>query len=224
VSAVLPWLLAAALGTAAAAAEAPRAEIGAVAALWSGEFDNHRQVEANLARGGTPAPELTRERRRLVVVPLRMPQLGPNVLFLEEYRQSNPALAHRQRVVALVWDAGRSQLRAEQWFFADPPTYDRAPADPAQVAALPRERFRHEAGCDLYFSFEARHDRWRGSMDPRTCLYPQGDDGIVYAEFDMLLHAGGLWYRDRSIRTRDGRIRGEIDGFSWLLFDRRSPR
>ena len=64
--------------------------------------------------------------------------------------------------------------------------------------------------------------RWRGSMDPMACKYPQGSDGIVYAEFDMLLQPDGLWYRDRSIRTRDGSIRGEIDGFSWLLFDRRS--
>ncbi len=196
--------------------------VGTIAALWSGGFDNHRQVEANIARGDPVAPELTRERRRLTVQPIAMPQLGPAVLFLEEYRESNPAVAHRQRVVSLSWDAARSQVRAEQWFFADPPTYDRQPANPAAVAALPKERFRHEATCDLYFTREERWGRWRGSMDPMACKYPQGSDGIVYAEFDMLLQPDGLWYRDRSIRTRDGSIRGEIDGFSWLLFDRRS--
>lgn len=202
------------------AAEAT-APVGTIAALWSGSFDNHRQVEANIARGDPVAPELTRERRRLIVQPIAMPQLGPTVLFLEEYRDTNPAVAHRQRVVSLSWDAARSRVRAEQWFFADPPTYDRPPANPADVAALPKERFRHEATCDLYFTREERWNRWRGSMDPTTCRYAQGSDGIVYAEFDMLLQAGGLWYRDRSIRTRDGSIRGEIDGFSWLLFDRR---
>lgn len=211
-----------ALGVPAAlSAEDPAAQAAEIAALWSGNFDNHRQVDANIARGGAPAPELTRERRRLNVVPIRMPQLGATVLFLEEYRESNPAVAHRQRVVSLSWDNARSQVRAEQWFFADLPTYDREPADPAKVQTLPRERFRHEATCDLYFTREDRWSRWRGSMDPMTCRYPQGADGIVYAEFDMLLRADGLWYRDRSIRTRDGSIRGEIDGFSWLLFDRR---
>jgi hypothetical protein len=203
-------------------AEDPAAQVSTIAALWSGNFDNHRQVDATLARGGAPAPELTRERRRLNVVPIRMPQLGTTVLFLEEYRETNPAVAHRQRVVSLSWDGARSQVRAEQWFFADLPTYDRAPADPAKVRTLPRERFRHEATCDLYFTREDRWTRWRGSMDPMTCKYPQGTDGIVYAEFDMLLRDDGLWYRDRSIRTRDGSIRGEIDGFSWLLFDRLS--
>ncbi len=37
----------------------------------------------------------------------------------------------------------------------------------------------------------------------------------------MLLYADQLWYGDRSLRVRDGSVRGEIDGFSWLLFDRR---
>jgi len=214
--------LCATLASAGLSASEPPAAVQAIAALWSGSFDNHRQVEANLARGLPVAPELTRERRRLTVLPIAMPQLGPTVLFLEEYRETNPAVAHRQRVVSLSWDEARSQVRAEQWFFADLPTYDRAPADPVSVAALPRERFRHEATCDLYFTREERWGRWRGSMDPMACKYPQGSDGIVYAEFDMLLQPDGLWYRDRSIRTRDGSIRGEIDGFSWLLFDRRA--
>jgi len=59
-------------------------------------------------------------------------------------------------------------------------------------------------------------------MDPVACKYRQDNDGIVYAEFDMPLYPDNLWCRDRSIRTRDGSIRGEIDSFSWLLFDRRA--
>ena len=201
----------------------PQAAIATVSRLWAGSFDNHRQVKDHLARGEPAFPELTRERRRLIVVPVAMPQLGAEVLFLEEYRESNPSVAHRQRLVALVWDTERKQVRAEQWFFADLPTYDRVPAKPADVARLSREQLRHESTCDLFFTYEKPLARWRGSMDPGRCRYPQGTDGIVFAEFDMLLHPRGLWYRDRSIRTRDGSIRGEIDGFSWLLFDRPQP-
>ena len=39
----------------------------------------------------------------------------------------------------------------------------------------------------------------------------------------MLLSEGQHWYRDRSLRLSDGSIRGEVDGFSWLLFDRFTP-
>jgi len=48
-------------------------------------------------------------------------------------------------------------------------------------------------------------------------------DGEVCAEFAMLLSEGQHWYRDRSLRLSDGSIRGEVDGFSWLLFDRLAP-
>jgi len=87
---------------------------------------------------------------------------------------------------------------------------------------LPRERFRHQSTCDLYCTCEEPLGCWRGSMDPVACKYRQDNDGIVYAEFDMPLYPDNLWCRDRSIRTRDGSIRGEIDSFSWLLFDRRA--
>jgi len=89
---------------------------------------------------------------------------------------------------------------------------------------LPRERFRHQSTCDLYFTCEEPLGCWRGSMDPVACKYRQDNDGIVYAEFDMPLYPDNLWCRDRSIRTRDGSIRGEIDSFSWLLFDRRAAK
>jgi hypothetical protein len=57
-------------------------------------------------------------------------------------------------------------------------------------------------------------------MDPGACRYRHPQDGEVCAEFEMLLHPDQLWYRDRSLRLADGSVRGEVDGFSWLLFDR----
>jgi hypothetical protein len=164
------------------------------------------------------APELTRERRRIEVVRLEAPQLGPWVLFFEEERASQPGLAHRQRVVELVLEEG--QPRARQLFFRQGPAYDRDPIDPAAVARLDTADFRHEAGCDLFFRWEAEHGRWRGEMRPCACRYQHPQSGWVYADFTMLLYPDQLWYRDRSLHLEDHRVRGEVDGFSWLLFDR----
>ena len=55
---------------------------------------------------------------------------------------------------------------------------------------------------------------------PRTCEYEHPGDGMVYAEFDMILWPNALWYRDRSRRVANHTIRGEIDGFNWLRFDK----
>jgi hypothetical protein len=191
----------------------------AIARHWIGRFANTRQVRASLARGGMPAPELTREHRSLEVMRLEAPQLGDVVLYLQECRATVPGLAHRQRVMRLVAEAGAG-VRAEQLFFREGPAYDRPLRAADAVCALGEAAFTRYPGCDLLFRFEREHNRWRGAMRPGTCRYHHPEDGEVCAEFAMLLSADQLWYRDRSLRLRDGSIRGEVDGFSWLLFDR----
>lgn len=194
--------------------------VEAIAALWIGRFANARQVEASLARGGSAAPELTREHRMLEVVRLEAPQLGEVILYLQEFRASVPGLAHRQRVLRLRVDDDGEGVRAEQLFFQDGPTYDRPPLAATHVSGLEAGAFTRYPGCDLTFRPDPPYNRWRGAMQPGACRYLHPDDGDVCAEFAMLLSAEQLWYRDRSLRLRDGGIRGEVDGFSWLLFDR----
>lgn len=206
--------------TAPEAVPSGEAAIAAIIECWIGCWCNQRQVDANLARGGRAAPELSRERRRLKVVRLDAAQLGEVVLFFEEERASLPGLVHRQRVVSLVLEGEQQQPRAQQLFFREGPAYDREPLEPAAVAALPREAFRHEDGCDLFFRWEAEPCRWRGSMRPCACRYQHPQSGWVYADFEMLLYPDQHWYRDRSLRLEDHSVRGEVDGFSWLLFDR----
>jgi hypothetical protein len=117
-------------------------------------------------------------------------------------------------------DPRREAVRAEQLFFRDGPTYDRPPLAASRVAALGPEAFQRHPGCDLFFTAERELDRFRGRIDPGACRYHHPQDGEVCADFEMLLHPDQLWYRDRSLRLADGTVRGEVDGFSWLLFDR----
>jgi hypothetical protein len=194
--------------------------IDEIAERWIGDYTNQRQVEHNIARGGPNVPELTRDLRKMRVVKLDAPQLGKTVLFFEEYRLAATEKAQRQRVVSLVFDDKTQKVRALQYFFKAGPTYDRKPLDPSVVAKKTLADFRHEAKCDLYFVWEAEWQRYRGGMLPRVCEYLHEGSGMVYADFEMLLYPKELWYRDRSIKLVDGTVRGEIDGFSWLLFDR----
>jgi hypothetical protein len=224
-AAALTLILAATVSAAARAADSPpgvEAQVEEIAQRWAGSFHNHRQVDANVARGEPAAPELTRERREMNVFRIDAPQIGRAVLFFEEFRGTQPGRANRQRVVSLVFDPKTRRIRAEQWFFKAGPTYDRKPLEPAAVAKLPRTEFTRQPTCDLYFDFESELRRWRGGMLPRACVYEHEVDGMVYADFEMLLYPQQLWYRDRSIRLVNGTVRGEIDGFSWLLFDRAS--
>jgi hypothetical protein len=193
-----------------------------MAAWWVGAYDNTRQVAADAVwvRAGEKLPELVRDGRRIVAVKLEAPQLGEHVIYFEEYRASQPGIANRQRVTILKWDEAAQAVRSLQYFFKAGPAYERKPLDPAAVAKMKAEEFTHQAPCDLYFKWDEAHGRYKGGMLPRTCTYEQGVDGVVYAEFDMMLWPDRLWYRDRSKRVVNDSIRGEIDGFNWLRFDK----
>lgn len=219
-------LLVMALANVQANAQAPAEKsntemIAEIAALWTGTFDNHRQIAFNATWGGPKAPELSEETREMNVWRVDMPELGDTVLFFEEYRATEPGTAHRQRVTSLVWDEKYQQIRALQYFFVSGPGYARPKLDPADVAQMGRADFQHVSTCDLFFHWDAENGRYQGSMHPYACTYDHVLSGMVFAEFDMLLYPDQLWYRDRSIKLSDNKVRGSIDGFSYLRFDRK---
>lgn len=195
--------------------------IADIASRWTGAFDNHRQIDHNATWGGPKAPELSDEKRELNVWRVDMPELGDTVLFFEEYRATEPGTAHRQRVTSLVWDEKYQQIRALQYFFSNGPEYARKKIDPAEIEKMGRSDFQHMSTCDLFFHWDEENQRYQGSMHAYSCTYDHVLSGMVFAEFDMLLYPGQLWYRDRSIKLSDNKVRGSIDGFSYLRFDRK---
>ena len=212
--------LAAGLMAFSAQAKTPDEMIAEIAELWTGSFNNHRHIALNAQWGGPKAPEISDETREMEVWRMDMPELGDTVLYFEEYRATEPGKAHRQRVTALTWDEKYGQVRAIQYFFRQGPGYDRSLLPPEQVAKMSRSDFDHVARCDLFFIWDEANQRYQGSMKRYACTYDHVTSGMVFAEFDMLLYPDQLWYRDRSIKLSDNEIRGEIDGFSYLRFDR----
>jgi CpeT/CpcT family (DUF1001) len=198
----------------------PQQQLQEITEQWVGQYDNHRQVAASLSWGGPAAPELTREKRQMTVTRLEAPQFGQVVLYLEEFKASQPGLAHRQRVMGLVWDEASRSVRVQQFFFKGGSTYDRKPLAPSVVASMQMSDFERIDRCDLWATWEEKHQRYRIGMTPLACTYEHPVDKMVYADFEMLLWPGQTWYRDRSIRVANGTVRGEIDGFSWLRFDK----
>lgn len=202
--------------------EEGQAEIERFAELWEGFFSNERQVRREELAGEPDYPEAVRLFRDLRVYRLDAPRIGDEVLFLEEIKADQPESAHRQRVMTLTWHAATREIEVNQLFFGSGPSYDRALIPPATVEKMSRADFRLESGCNLFFTWNDELSRFEGGMRPRKCEYEHPESGLVYAEFDMLLDADRLWYRDRSIIIENQTVRGEIEGFSWLRFDRLS--
>ena len=187
---------------------------------WTGSFSNERQAKAERLNGEPDYPEAVRLVRDMRVHRLDAPAIGDVVLFLEEVKTNQPHLAHRQRVMSLVWRESSGEIEVEQLFTSLDQPYDRPPMAAEEVEKLGRQDLFLVAECNLFFRWEPEAERFKGGMRPRACRYEHSQSGPVYAEFDMLLDRHRLWYRDRSIKLADGAIRGEIDGFSWLRFER----
>lgn len=189
---------------------------------WTGLFSNERQVRLNGDRLMPNYPELVRSDRDHRVYRLSESSLGEVVLFLEETKHSAPDIAHRQRVMTIDWVEASKEIRVNQLFFKTGPAYDRKLLNPETVAVMDADQFDHIARCDLFFTWNEDFQRFEGGMRKQECTYEHQVSGPVYAEFDMILDQYRMMYRDRSIKRTDGSIRGEIDGFSWLIFDRLS--
>ncbi|WP_446830098.1 CpcT/CpeT family chromophore lyase [Candidatus Foliamicus sp.] len=187
---------------------------------WTGSFSNERQAKAERLNREPDYPEAVRLVRDMRVHRLDMPAIGNVVLFLEEVKMDQPHLAHRQRVMSLVWRESSGEIEVEQLFTSLEQAYDRPPIALEEVNKLDREDLFLVSECNLFFRWEPDTERFKGGMRPQACRYEHPQSGPVYAEFDMVLDRHRLWYRDRSIKVVDGSIRGEIDGFSWLRFDR----
>ena len=202
------------------------AKIERFAAYWTGAFSNERQVAAERYSLDPDYPEASRLTRDIRVYRLDAPAIGTTVLYLEEVKMDQPEKAHRQRVMTFLWHADRAEIEVQQLFFSTELAYDRPFLPPEAVRQMRREDFAEVPGCNLFFVWDEALERFKGGMRPRQCEYEHPGSGLVYAEFDMILDRHRLWYRDRSIKIPDGAIRGEIDGFSWLRFDRlsREPR
>ena len=202
------------------------AQIERFAEYWTGAFSNELQVASERNSLDPGYPEASRLTRDMRVYRLDAPAIGHTVLYLEEIKMDQPDKAHRQRVMTFVWHEDRGEIEVQQLFFSTELAYDRPFLPPEEVREMRREAFAQVPGCNLFFAWEEERQRFKGGMRPRQCEYEHPVSGPVYAEFDMILDRDRLWYRDRSMKIADGAIRGEIDGFSWLRFDRlsREPR
>jgi len=198
----------------------PAERIAHFTSWWAGSFSNERQALAEAAAGGALMPEAPVVRRDLRIYPLTAPAIGAPVLFLVETRADAPTTANRQRVMTFRWLADSQEIQVEQLFVTPNLAYDQPPINPADLLTRTRESFTRVPPCDLFFTWDSQRQRYKGGMRPRACTYEHPVSGPVYAEFDMILTEKALWYRDRSLMQKDGAVRGEIAGFSWLRFDR----
>ena len=186
-------------------------EVTAVMSLWPGNFDNREQVQTN---ADMSRPSGTHVRIHSAIRRVDLPQLGPHVLYVEDYRDNDPtALLHHGLYIIAADDSAKG-VRVKQLRLNEPQRWHGAINDLDRLRVLRSNDASERKGCDIMLRRDG--DEFAGGTDPKTCTADKG----IGIDSEIRLTADGAWLRERTINTKTGKPATELAGFAWHQLDR----
>lgn len=180
---------------------------------WPGEYDNHEQIVRQSGGGlGDPVYEPI-FRIHSHYIRLDLPELGSNVLYVEEFLNNDPGNISRIRVYALSVDEAEQAIKVQLYAFKD--GHDHmigARLDPERLAAIKTSDLRaFSEPCTVFMRFEGA--QFSGGMKREAC----GKD--EWFEYQVVLGPQHNWTRDRLISRETGEVtwdQTEGADYAWI--------
>lgn len=179
--------------------DAPKKEtatdhVAAIMNLWPGAYNNNAQIEAATKKGEAVWTGDADNGGWLNVhahyVTLDKPDIGENVLYVEEYRDGNPEVPYRQRIYNLEVDStgvGRVIMNV----FKDKKKFLGAFDNLSMLDTLSKKDVgAYPSICDLIITKEG--DKYRMKMGDKECAF-----GDKYFSYEVLLSKDVFAYRDK---------------------------
>ncbi len=189
---------------------------------WPGDYDNNEQIVRQSGGGlGTPTRvPFFRLHSRFQNV--RMPSLGNNVLYLEEYRDNDPSQIMRVRLYSLTIDETARAIRIKLHSPSDPATartgYGRDP-QAALEKLRPQDIRSFRDSCDLLLRFVG--GQFEGGMTERGCDF----EGQEWFQYQVVVGPRYHWVRDRRLSLKDQRVTWELaPGSDYRWFEQTKAR
>lgn len=214
------------LGSAPAQAQSPlEQDLAQIMAWWPGTYSNDAQVaeieekmgeenftgevwrEDNSGMGGYL--NVTSHYARIA-----FPELGENVLYVEEYRDGDPSETYRQRIYNLTIDEEEEVIRVNLVNFKDREKYIGAYKDLSMLDGLTME----DVGpfpdiCDLIV--EQRGNAYHMPMKKNACAF--GGQAFSY---EAVIDGKSFWFRDKIVRLEDDVVVMTMANFNFHKLDR----
>jgi hypothetical protein len=186
-----------------------------LAALWTGVFDTGEQVVYGGDDDSELASDIDERRVRTMVVPVSLPWLGTQVLYLEEFLHEDPGNPRRMMLLRLEPDltAAKPAVRVRQFTFREPARWRRLYRSSERMQQLTREDLEAIPSCDLKLVQEGEH--FRGGTAKRRCIVGTGEPGR-YVDYQVLIGNGLYWYHRRLLSFTDDELLEEVIGFDWF--------
>ena len=200
-------------------------DLAQIMAWWPGTYNNDRQVAEVEAQMGEE--NFTGEVWRLDgsgmggylnvtshYLRLDAPDIGENVLYVEEYRDGQPGETYRQRVYTLSVDEEEQVIRVNLANFQDREKYIGAYSDIAMLDGVTRDDLApFPEICDLIV--EQRGNRYHMRMRTNACAF--GGQAFSY---EAVITGDAFWFRDKIVRLEDDTVVMTMANFNFHKSDR----
>ena len=160
-------------------------------AIWPGVYHNDAQIEVDKIRGYTSWRDGGHAQVTSSIVTVNLPEIGENLLYVEDYLDGDPKKIFRQKLYALSTDVDRSAIKLTLHSFHDPEGVAGAHTDPSKLQGLSNDDIRNREGCEMYF--RPLGDGYSGAFDYGACTT---DTGMV-ADNRIFLAPGHYWFSDQ---------------------------
>lgn len=196
--AVLGWL------PAPAPAQAPQpvqdARFAEFLSWFEGRFDNDHQVFFAEALG---VPEDARhERIHSIFRPVKLPEIGEHVFYVEQYANADPSDLYRQRLYVFTPHYETGEIRLDILAPHGAEALAGAHLDPSRLAGLTMDDLIAYPQCAVYW--RRQENQYVGETRRGECrIESTRSDRTLVIEDDLVLTPGAIWIRDRA-ETADG--------------------
>jgi hypothetical protein len=190
------------------------ADVTLLEKLWPGLHDSTEQTVVNSDRGLMGWTEGVEHRVRTVVAPVRVPWLGPNVLYLEEFYQDEPDRLRRQLLLQLQRQGPpEAAVRVHLFSFVRPLEWSHLDRRPTVASTLQQSDVLENSGCDLVLAKDG--DQFIGGTIGHACADSSGG-GDRYVDYQLVIGPDIYWYHRRVLTLKGDDLQEEVIGYNWF--------
>jgi hypothetical protein len=176
-----------------------------------GDYDNNEQIVRQSGGGLSPTVNGPVGRVHSLFRAVAAPQFGEHVVYLEEYRNNDPAQVVRIRLYTFAVDEAQGAIRMKLLNPRDQKTLVGADGDIGRIARMTLADVTPDRDvCIVWLRWVG--GQFDGNMTPRAC-----DRGKEYVDYRVAIGPRYHWVKARMRSLKDDRIVSQaLPGETWL--------
>jgi len=188
---------------------------------WPGDYDNNEQIVRQSGGGLGAAADKPFYRLHTSFKRVNLPELGENVLFVEEWKNNDPKNIARIRLYSLSVDEKEGAILVKFHTPLDDKALIGASKELSKVEKLKKADVRTFSDpCSVHLRWVG--GQFMGGMKEQSCTV---NDGKEWFQYQIVVGPKYYWARDRCFGFADGKVTWEMaPGTNYEWFEQTKAR